>query len=292
MGDGLLLTGEVLRKKWRVFAAKFGVLEADRLPLSAGWLTRFKQTLRLKAIKRHREAASAGGETFPPDHGLANKKQSGVKGDKKWLTYAFTANAMGTEKLPPIVIRKAWKPRCFGEKTGKQLGFDYHNNGMAWMVAEVYGNWLRDWDEKLCCQNRRILLLQGNFSGHIVPDDLQCIRVEKFSPNLTAHVQPMDQGIIMSFKANYRAFFTERSIDHYNSGITPGNIYKINQLEAMRLADQAWHAHVAGRYTRQPRHSGRVNSPRTSCQRTSAGVRAISCRPTFESSIVHDIKDN
>ena len=33
-------------------------------------------------------------------------------------------------------------------------------------------------------------------SSHIVPEGLQNIRVENFSPNLTAHVQPMDQGII------------------------------------------------------------------------------------------------
>jgi hypothetical protein len=40
--------------------------------------------------------------------------------------------------------------------------------------------------------NHKILLLQDNLSGHIVPDGLQSIHVK----NLTAHVQPMDQGII------------------------------------------------------------------------------------------------
>ena len=86
-----------------------------------------------------------------------------------------------------------------------------------------------------------ILLLQDNFTAHIVPDDLQNIRVENFEPNLTTHVQPKDQGIIHCFKAHYRARFIERSINHYDEGITPGNIYDINQLQAMRLADLAWH---------------------------------------------------
>ena len=46
--------------------------------------------------------------------------------------------------------------------------------------------------------SRKILLLQDNFSGYIVPDNLQNIQVENFKPNLTTHVQPKDQGIVAS----------------------------------------------------------------------------------------------
>jgi len=45
-----------------------------------------------------------------PDRGLADKKISGVKGNKTRLTYAFTANATGSEKLLPMIIGKAYKP--------------------------------------------------------------------------------------------------------------------------------------------------------------------------------------
>jgi hypothetical protein len=41
---------------------------------------------------------------MPPDCGLINKPSSGVKGNKKGLTYAFMINATGTEKLKPIII--------------------------------------------------------------------------------------------------------------------------------------------------------------------------------------------
>jgi len=47
---------------------------------------------------------------MPPDQGLADKKSSGVKGRKVRLTYAFTSNADGSEKLPPLIIGKAKKP--------------------------------------------------------------------------------------------------------------------------------------------------------------------------------------
>jgi hypothetical protein len=177
---------------------------------------------------------------MPPDRGLADKKTSGVKGNKTSLTYAFTANATGSEKLPPIVIGKAYKPRAFGKKTGTQLGFYYRNNAKSWMTSPLYQEWLQQWDRELVAKNRKILLLQDNFSGHIVPDGLQNIRVENFEANLTAHVQPMDQGIIRCFKAHYRASFIERAIDKYDAGVTPSEIYDINQLQAMRLADTAW----------------------------------------------------
>ena len=177
---------------------------------------------------------------MPPDRGLADKRSSGVKGDKVRLTYLFTANADGSEKLPPLIIGKALKPRAFGHKSVAQHGFHYKNNAKAWMTGDIYQDWLWQWDRKLGARNRKIVLLQDNFSGHIIPNGLQNIRVANFEPNLTAHIQPMDQGIIRCFKAHYRAMFIQRAIDLYDGGTDAAKIYKINQLEAMWLADLAW----------------------------------------------------
>lgn len=178
--------------------------------------------------------------SLAPDRGLSDRKQSGVKGKKVRLTYAFTSNADGSEKLPPFVIGKAARPRAFNKKSGAQLGFYYRNNAKAWMTTHLYQEWLTSWDRELKAKGRHILLLQDNFSGHIVPSNLTNIRVENFEPNLTAHVQPKDQGIIRCFKAHYRAKFIQRAVDRYDEGITPAEIYDINQLQAMRMADEAW----------------------------------------------------
>ena len=43
MGDGILLTGDVLRQKWNNFADLAGIPEDERLMLSNGWLARFKE---------------------------------------------------------------------------------------------------------------------------------------------------------------------------------------------------------------------------------------------------------
>lgn len=152
----------------------------------------------------------------------------------------LTTNADGSEKLPPFIIGKAAQPRAFKKKTGTELGFYYRSNAKAWMTAKLYQEWIQQWDHELGINKRKILLLQDNFSGHILPPNLQNIRVENFEPNLTAHVQPDDQGIIRCFKAHYRAKFIQRAIDRYDQGITPAQIYDINQLQAMRLADAAW----------------------------------------------------
>ena len=163
-----------------------------------------------------------------------------MKSKKVRLTYALTSNADGSEKLPPMIIGKAQKPRAFHKKTGAQLGFYYQTNAKAWMTTKLYQEWISDWDHKLRATGRHILLFQDNFSGHVPPKGLTQIRIENFEPNLTAHIQPMDQGIIRCFKAHYRAAFIHRSVDNYDSGTTPSEIYNIDQLDAMHLAQNAW----------------------------------------------------
>ena len=177
-----------------------------------------------------------------PDKGLSDRRQAGVKGRKNRLTFVFTANADGTEKLPAFIIGKAAWPRVFQKKSGAQLGFYYQSNANAWMTAQLYQDWIQQWDRKLQAKKQKILLLQDNFSGYIVPPNLQNIWVENFQANLTAHVQPNDQGIIRCFKAHYQAKFFQRAVGHYDQGVTPANIYDINQLEAMRMAKSAWHS--------------------------------------------------
>lgn len=74
----------------------------------------------------------------PPDRGLASKQMSGKKKEKFRITIAFACNADGSERLPPIYIGKAKKPRCFKRQTPAQYGFYYRHNKTAWMTAELF----------------------------------------------------------------------------------------------------------------------------------------------------------
>jgi hypothetical protein len=63
MNDKLLLTEEVPHQKWNTFTNLVGIPEDERLKLSNGWLTCFKDRNGLKEMKRHGEAASSSAET-------------------------------------------------------------------------------------------------------------------------------------------------------------------------------------------------------------------------------------
>ena len=65
----------------------------------------------------------------------------------------------------------------------------------------------------------KVVLLVDNFSGHQVPIVASQLRVTKLvflPPNTTSRFQPMDAGIIASFKAHYRKLVTQYQIDLYH----------------------------------------------------------------------------
>jgi hypothetical protein len=119
----------------------------------------------------------------------------------------------GSEQLDALIISRTWKPRCFKGKLGKDYGFVYHANQKAWMTAAIFNGWLMEWDKRLSREHRKILLLVDNFSGHARPPILNNILVEYFAPNMTSHIQPLDQGIIRAFKAIYCRIYLQHVMD-------------------------------------------------------------------------------
>jgi hypothetical protein len=59
-----------------------------------------------------------------------------------------------------------------------------------------------------------------------------------FEPNMTSFVQPLDAGIIRCFKAHYRRAFCLHAIDLDEAG--EDDIYKVNLLEVLLMAKEAW----------------------------------------------------
>ena len=60
-------------------------------------------------------------------------------------------------------------------------------------------------DKAMKNQNRNILLLLDNFSGHF-PEKYELTNVELLylAPNTTSIMQPLDAGIIRSFKVHFK----------------------------------------------------------------------------------------
>jgi hypothetical protein len=87
-------------------------------------------------------------------------------------------------------------------------------------------------------EQRHILLLVDNFSAHKISYTPRNICIEFFEANMTSFVQPLDAGIIRCFKAHYRSRLCSRALLLDDAG--ESNIYKLNLLEAIMMAREAW----------------------------------------------------
>ena len=80
-------------------------------------------------------------------------------------------------------------------------------NQKSWMTTEIFERFMLDFDRKIVIvRKEKVLLLVDNFSGHQIPNVASRLRVtwlEFLPPNTTSRFQPMDAGIIASFKTQY-----------------------------------------------------------------------------------------
>ncbi len=243
---------------------------------SDGWLAGFKERKKVQAHTRHGEAGSVDVATvagdmdevkkmtdqfalediwhfdesglywkMTPDRGLSHGQISGTKKVKARLTVALCCNASGTEKLPVLLIGTAARPLAFraaGVNTSA-MDFQWHHNGSAWMTGSIMEAWLRWFDQRM--SGRRVLLLMDNFSAHHSALDainamggLQNTVVHFLPENATSVHQPLDQGIIQSFKCHYRRQWLRYMLTEINAGQDPVNT--VNVLKAARFCIEAW----------------------------------------------------
>ena len=77
------------------------------------------------------------------------------------------------------------------------------------MLTVLFQEWLQAFDRQVAQRHRgqRVLLLLDNCPSHKVEGlNLQHVDVYFLPPNTTSKIQPMDAGIIMAFKSQYRRF--------------------------------------------------------------------------------------
>ncbi|KAF5343497.1 hypothetical protein D9758_015652 [Tetrapyrgos nigripes] len=162
----------------------------------------------------------------------------GKKQDKTCITLHFIVNATGTESYPIMFIGHYAKPRCFGKIGPNKRGFYYHNNKTAWQTSELYEECIKALDLHFGREGRKVILWSDNFSGHDITYEPKNICLERFEPNLTLFIQPLDQGIIRAFKAYFRKLFCLRAVECDEAG--ERDVYAIDMLEALRMATKAW----------------------------------------------------
>ena len=172
-----------------------------------------------------------------------------VKVDKERLSVLFCANMSGTEKLKPIVIGKSENPRCLKDINKANLPVEYRHNTRAWMTDCIFREWLLKIDKYFKSLDRNVLLFLDNFSGHCNDDKitkkkqtkeplkLTNIKLHFFPANCTSVLQPMDQGIIQSFKMKYRRSIVEDKLEALN---TDSTMPELNVLFAINKIHKCW----------------------------------------------------
>ena len=255
------LNGDMIKAKGKRLSDLMNIPENDQPEFSNGWLQAFQERHNFHHFKLHGESGSADvaaiilnlpdiinttnqyplhdiynmDETglfysMAPDRTIASRQIEGSKKNCTRITIAFTANADGTHKLEPFIIGNATRPRCFKKKTGEELGFYYRNNKKAWMTAMFFQEWIQKFDQEMRRSNRHVLLILDGAPSHVTSAiTLTNVKVLLLPPYTTSKIQPMDAGIIASFKLHYCHIQLQYAIDRDEA--EEKDIYKVDQLQ-------------------------------------------------------------
>jgi hypothetical protein len=101
------------------------------------------------------------------------------------------------------MIGKAVKSRCFKNLKINNLPVIWRNIKKAWMTAVTMEEWLDMFNAKMKKENRNDILFLDNAICH-PKVTLSNGKIARFPANATSAIQPMDIGVIYTFKSHYR----------------------------------------------------------------------------------------
>ena len=114
-------------------------------------------------------------------------------------------NFDGSEKLKPMLIGRYKSPRSFKNFNYNKF-IDYAYNKSCWMNSKIFNEWLSKFNIKMTCEKRKILLLLDNCPAHTPSRHYSNIELMFLPPNSSGYIQPLDQGIIASFKSYFNCY--------------------------------------------------------------------------------------
>lgn len=179
------------------------------------------------------------------------KNASGHKKQKQRITVLCCANASGSHFLNLCVIGTAKKPRAFSElKKNSTLPVSYYSNKTAWMTKEIFCDWFKNKFVPAVQKHlehaglpQKAVLVLDNATSHPAEEILKSedgnIFVRYLPPNVTADIQPMDQGVIRNIKTIYRRNLLLKLVEEgYNNLLS---FWKnLTVLDAIYYVEDAW----------------------------------------------------
>ena len=192
-----------------------------------------------------------------PDRSLVLHKEhcKGGKRSKERYTVLLCSNWSGNHKLKPLVIGKflhlflldilniisgkSRQPGCFKHLDVNKFPVTWKANRTAWMNSKLFSEWLTDINKIMKKESRQILLFLDNAPCHPVDFELSNIKLVFFPPNTTSVVQPLDQGVIHSFKCHYRRMLVKHIIAQCTMANSIDQIV-VTALDAIQWINEAW----------------------------------------------------
>lgn len=190
-----------------------------------------------------------------PSTTLASREEAvapGYKKNKERVSILACSNASGTHKLPLMCIGKSVKPRAIKHIKPEALPVYYAHQKSAWMSRDLFQKWFFEQFvpsvERFLNKNglpRKAILLVDNAPSHPNESVLRSknIIVKFFPPNVTSIGQPMDQGVLETFKRHYRRFLLQEILEKSAAGSTLKEcLLAINMKSVIYWSAQAWDA--------------------------------------------------
>ncbi|XP_033613726.1 COX assembly mitochondrial protein 2 homolog isoform X1 [Fukomys damarensis] len=184
-----------------------------------------------------------------PECTYIRQESKAIPGFRDHVTLLLGGNVAGF-KLKPFLIYHSENPRAFKNVSKHTLPVHYRHNKKAWMTSALLEDWFLNCfipqAKEYCGRNNisfKILLILDDAPGHpqhigtIHPD----VKVVYLPLNTTTLIQPMDQGAIAAFKAQYLRHTFAQAVKATESGQTLLEFWKeFNILNAIQNIAAAW----------------------------------------------------
>ena len=154
---------------------------------------------------------------------------------KERITVLLCCSSSG-EQLKPLVVGKSARPRALKSSALGSLPCRYTFNENSWVTRAIFKEWLLSVNEEQAMAGRHICLVLDNFTGHVLDITFSNVKLVYLSPGMTSMLQPLDCGIIYSFKTKYKNKLVQLYLDQSANGVSR----KIDIRKAIDYVATAW----------------------------------------------------